>query len=395
MRKLGKCNNHSGQALLEFAIFGAMLLFCLSLLLQYGLRVNYQEYLQMTTFRRALSLALNRSHNNSTNMYSPTVNFTVFHDKSIPNPQDRFGVQQRYPYATSYTVVYTNKMNVEPDLRMDITTNRPYLPGMDMLVNEGTTSSDGWLHPEGITGTPQPGYSLRDTQPGYTTAGWGYLSDPCGVDADGNQKTFRKKISEPLLPDKPWYKWSDPITCDTLDPTTCDAQGKNCKPYVREGVSLDVDGDGVEETLVLKNEGCTYDYDSDTGQTYSNCSVKGYVLFEPNLGDIDLNYAQKNQAGVEVHQGLQPDYVKEQKVLDGTLETKTETPQAITNTWSTKSQEIISRKVLLNDPDNRMTTGGYWLKMMAPTTQKPPKELEHDVKSQLDQDTTRTFSTEF
>jgi uncharacterized protein (UPF0333 family) len=47
-------NNKRGQAILEMAIFGAIILFLFGVLLSYMQRQNDQQYVQMETFRRAL-----------------------------------------------------------------------------------------------------------------------------------------------------------------------------------------------------------------------------------------------------------------------------------------------------------------------------------------------------
>lgn len=47
-------NNKRGQAILEMAIFGSIILFLFGVLLSYMQRQNDQQYVQMETFRRAL-----------------------------------------------------------------------------------------------------------------------------------------------------------------------------------------------------------------------------------------------------------------------------------------------------------------------------------------------------
>lgn len=49
--------NKKGQAILELAIFGSLILFVLGILLSYMQRLNDQQYVQMETFRRALEKA--------------------------------------------------------------------------------------------------------------------------------------------------------------------------------------------------------------------------------------------------------------------------------------------------------------------------------------------------
>jgi len=50
-------NNKRGQALLELAVFGALILILFGYLLSYMQRLNDQQYVQMDTFRNALQMA--------------------------------------------------------------------------------------------------------------------------------------------------------------------------------------------------------------------------------------------------------------------------------------------------------------------------------------------------
>ena len=50
---------HSGQALIEFAIMGSIALLAFTVLIQMGLRMNYQQEIQQDAFRNALRIAQN------------------------------------------------------------------------------------------------------------------------------------------------------------------------------------------------------------------------------------------------------------------------------------------------------------------------------------------------
>lgn len=389
---MNKCLNHnSGQALLELAVFGSIILFCLGLLLQYGLRMNYNEFSRMANFRKALALAVARSQQNTINRYNQNINFMTIQDKSIPNPADPYGIKERYPYISAYSVVYSNKLSAVVTPRG--LNDRVYLPGRDIVINEG--AGPGWLHADGVSGAV-------NSQVGYTTAGWGYLSNPCNESTTAPANPFypyRKKIQKwSPDPNSLWWEWKEGITCGMKD--------EDNELYVQEGASLDIDGDYVEETLVAENQILVViDYDEYTGQQITTSVLDGYYIIDPNKGDIDTTYGNvttltlygkpttviqpyKNAKGVEINQGLQSiEYNKTTAVYGSTgdeLNThsiRIETPREITNIWGVRADETISRQVLLNDNT---------------TNSEPPAALiKKEATSVLPQDTQRAWTTAF
>jgi hypothetical protein len=77
----------NGQALAELAIFGAFFLLILSALITYGLRFNFQQKADMTTFRRALALA------SSTDDGTPLTvrgsgSYSLMEEHVMPDPSD-------------------------------------------------------------------------------------------------------------------------------------------------------------------------------------------------------------------------------------------------------------------------------------------------------------------
>ncbi|MBU1124496.1 MAG: hypothetical protein KKC84_00545 [Candidatus Omnitrophica bacterium] len=79
-----------GQALLELSIFGSILLMLLGVLLQYGLRFNYQQQLDQETFRKAMAQARwSRGEGHPT-----SVDYMVIRDEHIPDPSSPWGVGQ-------------------------------------------------------------------------------------------------------------------------------------------------------------------------------------------------------------------------------------------------------------------------------------------------------------
>jgi hypothetical protein len=95
-----------GQALIELAVFGTFFLMILGVLLNYGLRYNYQQKAQMTAFRRALKIASDPNRGSGSAM--------VMEDHSIPDPSDMFGVGTVTPIIASASVQRDPMMNSQP-----------------------------------------------------------------------------------------------------------------------------------------------------------------------------------------------------------------------------------------------------------------------------------------
>lgn len=97
MEKQGKRLNFNsesskkGQALAELAIFGSILLFCLAMLIQYGLDANYQQQAQMEAFRKTQRIAFYRDGPAS------STSFILVKDKPTPDPRDQWGIAERNP----------------------------------------------------------------------------------------------------------------------------------------------------------------------------------------------------------------------------------------------------------------------------------------------------------
>ena len=95
----------SGQALLELAIFGSLILFLLGALVSYGLRYNFQQQAQMQAFRKAQELA--SQLDNSGDPYG-SATYALIRDRHIPDPSHPFGVGQVSPVMASASVTRTN-----------------------------------------------------------------------------------------------------------------------------------------------------------------------------------------------------------------------------------------------------------------------------------------------
>ncbi|MFA5356891.1 MAG: hypothetical protein WC301_05775 [Candidatus Omnitrophota bacterium] len=137
MKKLaeGIISERKAQALTELAIFGSILLFCLAMLIQFGLQANYQQEAQMEAFRKAQQMAFNRDGPNS------AVSLTLFKNKAIPDPRDQFGFAERVAIPGSGSVTWDTDQSAAYIKKFDDAPQEEDLPAMYFQM-EGVSRGD-------------------------------------------------------------------------------------------------------------------------------------------------------------------------------------------------------------------------------------------------------------
>ena len=95
--------NNRGQAMLEFAVMASIGLMALAVLIQIGLRMNYQQEIDQQTFRRALRTAAN--FDTANNRPPQAVTYIHIRDRQIPDPSDGFGMMPRVTTEATSTAV--------------------------------------------------------------------------------------------------------------------------------------------------------------------------------------------------------------------------------------------------------------------------------------------------
>lgn len=106
----------TGQAILELAIFGALLIMLLGILVNYGLRYIYQQQAMQQTFRSALASATV-----SMNQNTPTsTSHTLVEDKYLPDPNNPFGAGSVIPVSSSANVIRSFKLQETPDNEQEL-----------------------------------------------------------------------------------------------------------------------------------------------------------------------------------------------------------------------------------------------------------------------------------
>ena len=76
--------------MIEFAVMGSIALLALTVLIQLGLRMNYQQEIQQDAFRNALRIAQSEGDTES-----QAIQYNYFRNRRIPNPSEGFAVTPR------------------------------------------------------------------------------------------------------------------------------------------------------------------------------------------------------------------------------------------------------------------------------------------------------------
>lgn len=113
-----KIQNARGQALLELAIFGSLLILLLGALVNYGLNADSTQQSMMASFRKALSLAPGPGR----------ASVTVVRDKHFPNPAHPFAMGSVFPVSASSSVTRDFAMHETAD-------NESELPKLTLDIN--------------------------------------------------------------------------------------------------------------------------------------------------------------------------------------------------------------------------------------------------------------------
>lgn len=325
--------NQRGQALVELATFGTVLLFCLGMLVNYGLQANYQQELEMRAFRQAMQ----ESYNNNSKGPNAGAEANLIEDRVGISTQDAYGVSERYAFGAGSRVTWNN--NIMDDYVDEAGNLRyAYLPETDFQIN-------GQNHP-------------------YTTADFAVY--PCS-------RSITVRV--PLVVPKDGKYWKD-VSIDCATQTKVFEEelkdGKKIKVgYIRnmnEGVDkepingADVDGDGKQE-FVVKVE--SIDVNGD-GQV--NDPIQYFVVVDFQEGQIDNTIdPDKDFRGdlrryVGSRQGLLPSYTKtihknaELQKRENRIEIKEESKKEIITATKASSRERITRHIRrqVGTPDGKI-----------------------------------------
>lgn len=114
-----------GQAILELAVFGAILMMLLGVLLSYGLRYNYQQLSLQRSFRQALGTSAY-----STKNYRPvSVSHMLVENRHIPDPTHPFAIGTVTPISSSASITRTARMHETPDRESELGVSTYHIDG--------------------------------------------------------------------------------------------------------------------------------------------------------------------------------------------------------------------------------------------------------------------------
>ncbi|MBI3990766.1 MAG: pilus assembly protein, partial [Candidatus Omnitrophica bacterium] len=240
-----------GQALAEFAIFGAVLLFCLAMLLQYALEANYQQQTLMEGFRKTQKLAFNRSG------LGANTSLTLVKNKGIPDPRDQWGFAERYPVVGGGSVTWDNNAGAQYIKEYGEEPDRNDLPAQYFEVEKGDTA--GAFN----KGAHRPSAGSLSTEAfGFYNATYKRVSCSGSVTVVFEDPDHTKGKDE---------YYTESVSCADirvmkLDPADFGQEGnvdtnyKLMYPYFRDAGNLkrriiwaDLDGDGKLEQIIAAN----------------------------------------------------------------------------------------------------------------------------------------------
>lgn len=297
-RKLNKIFNNKAQSILELAIFGSIIIFLLSVLIQYGLNFNTSQHLSLQTFRKALEIAKTK-----TLAESPQVqeSLTVIKDLPTPNPSDPFGIAETSPVMAQASALMSRDASAGYD-----TLSYSELPKVDIMIN-------------GVKKT-------------YTTAGFG--------DAIAKGRRYHKKKTNYGIVQQ-LKTWDTPVGPAWF---WQDIEGKK----VRVGDSLALYD--FNRSVSLQSGKTVTVVKTDREPDEGDKDIKEFWYLDNTRGDIDTTI----QPEEGTPQGLQPGYIKE-VTTEASIE-KTETGSGISTTRKANIKEIIKRKVKTNRGDEEIST---------------------------------------
>jgi len=247
---------NKGQAIAELAIFGSLLLFCASILIQYAIEANYQQSTQMEAFRKALQIGFYKNGPGS------AAGLILIKDKPIPDTRDQFGFAERYTMAGSGSVTWDNNLSAGYGKSFSATPDVNDLPSTYFEV--GNTSNLAAVQSKAtapldaatnaglndVFGVYNARFEKADCPDTITVV----YADPEHIyGGDYRQETISKDQIAVMLQDG---GFGDPSAItDVADDTEL-----LMSPYYRDadGIkhkiqSADVDGDGKLETIIAAN----------------------------------------------------------------------------------------------------------------------------------------------
>lgn len=288
---------------MEFAIFGSIILLALGFFVQYGMRMNYQQFLQMRTFRQAFQ-RIQETHRYidsdteelSVDPYNNMDLLSVDFKPAI-DTQDPFGYSSRTPFYSSASVIWSQTLDFESTYG-----DQNDLPRWDILVagRRYTFTTAGY----GFHYIGECSYQLQEDTDDEDENGRldrTIISVDCTGNANRPIRRIRTDYSDEYKTDGSrgedkiyWYM-------ETVD---FNVQDPDSLTPIQTNAMYDVDGDGKEE-MVLWNF-----VENQLERNLYGIPLSGTLPFGVGVMDFqegDINFDTDEG---QPRQGLQPDYLQ-------------------------------------------------------------------------------------
>jgi len=337
--------NKRGQSAVELAIFGTIFLFCLGILISYGMSYNFQQRQMMQAYKETRQKSYDIIDAGNKGPFA-SADMVVINDKHIPDPQDAWGIGGFQPVGASYGITVTNRLYSGANYG-----DRDQLPRINFKIN----------------GQPYS-YTIADFAPPYTSP-FPQLTMKISDLLDKFKLTDRSIDSAPNEGDGLYYRYID-LDINTIDK---DANGNphgpcfnsrdelcNCEDgeaiefnddgdpntetvlLLARGMSADFNGDNSEETIVGFNKDIIVGQDKDDKDIYRVTTL--YVM-DYTLGDMDTTQDTED-TDINLRPGLMPGYRKEttyNKALTTTSQAAGNYSSSEAVSYKEKTTRIINR----------------------------------------------------
>jgi hypothetical protein len=357
LHSLGK----GGQALVELTIFAAIFLFALSMFIQYGLSLNYQQEDSMLAFRKGLNEAYKLSQ------YSRSGQVVMLKDRAFPEADDSLGTPSHYPVYGAASAIWSNalyglrtQVTQEDGGKILMEINDRQITGADgeNLYLSGTKSITGLTRQSVLyrkvgvePDCAGPIYECENLYNGGRSWKWEKVSLQVGQvipeDLDGVPEEFRDKI---------------------IDAVRAASQQKAIQEFTF-GKYFDVDSQFEEPNpgeIVCSTGDCKEE--EITSVRVAEVEIDNVIYFYVDRinvldfqeGDIDLTIDSRDMANdaTVTHQGIQPGYAKavvsdsqfireENFVAEDDTGVPVGEPDAIRTVTDIDASETLRRTVLL------------------------------------------------
>jgi len=313
----------NGEALLEVAIFGAIIIMLLGVLINYGLRYNYQQKAMQQAFRKSLNKAV----------VEPGVSISnvMISDEHIPNPSDTFGIGSATPFTGSAGGVVRDYQMVET------ASDESALPRITLNINgeEFNYTTAGFRDEQNV-----PEESLDRYKEIYGSGNvWETGEGECRDEEESNDPNTGVLIITCNKPTKN-IRIIDSCTGEIIDYGTA---VKQCRMIVDSAACEKECERGNKSVTDSENE---QDCETICGQTmnvpwycagYTETDTVNHAYNFPFLEQLFVSSALKTM-------GLQPDY-EQSAVTDNSLR-KVETASGITTTDNVDWNTTTTRKII-------------------------------------------------